>query len=1026
MLGQVDQDDSTNLPAGCADVCRNTDFTRDSPGVTAAGTRAGNCMIMQGADSPGTGLWDFQYEPETDAEDFFQMPLRFTLAGNWEQEKPVGSGRMQAIAAGMFTLPTKSHAIATQAGNKLWTAYSTLKKPTAWPSCFDPKTLNTDPMGMKAYGFRWVPRTFVYAGEVCTPSNASAGFDGNGHTYQAQNDGWTSLTAAGEPAWPTNEGGEVSENGLSAGQAPVLWKELTMVIANRLPEPAAAALTLVAGGGGFVSGRDVYIFLTLKNGIGETTAGTVAKVTTTAAGQGVQVTIPALAAMAGWLSQLASPYAVTTVGVYEADVASGAGMPAQSTFELVGTFAPGSTPVVGGSAAGSTAPLISTARITGGYFPTPTVQAILTREAGEGTFAAGRDVYFRLAWVNANGETPLGPSNYILDTNTNDAVLVEVDAQDEYPQLKQVNVYEADVETGAAEPPISAYRLAGTYAIPTPSTAMVTTTAAGKGAETTNGTGAGGDIVADTEDGGANGTQGYRFAVPCWVNRNETFSGFTRAAVSKYIVDEDGWEIAAFNVAVGPVNVVARAVNWSVADSTQSGPFFWIGLLNLQDTTQNVVYPKSFKSDGFTMIPTLINDNVTTSGVFNFTDEYLKSANSTTDRLRVTGAQQAIRVDYLKSAGRTALAGVPGYESGLWISLGGDYESFYADTSPVPIYTNSGERCWGCVEFRNQIYYMRERSCGVITPGTGDPASWDVTERWNEVGPCGPRAFDACGDFIIFVHRSGVYRYDGSGSPDLMTKEIPRMWGFVDWSRAETVCCTIDTDTHTVRMQMPVGLNGRMEFCLSYLEGWLNPIHFSTYAQREVSQEASRRWSFNDVSAYICRRIYRTVSIHEPLPLAPDGTTQKTSDFYISQLAYTSTIADGLVNARTPGRYDDNGGGIDWKYCTISAQAMQKPSKPEGVITSAIGNGPINPTFIPGRQRVDGPGYPQNALRCLPMDLTPDGQVDYTRKPERRLGEYWKVLYDNGKQPGVWGSIKKIMVYVIPVKAARGQLETGR
>ena len=101
MLGQVDQDDPTNLPVGCAAVCKNVDFTRDATGAgLSAATRAGNCLIAQGAKSPGTGLWDFQYEPESANDPFFQQVIRFTQSGVLERESPVGTGRMIPVPAG--------------------------------------------------------------------------------------------------------------------------------------------------------------------------------------------------------------------------------------------------------------------------------------------------------------------------------------------------------------------------------------------------------------------------------------------------------------------------------------------------------------------------------------------------------------------------------------------------------------------------------------------------------------------------------------------------------------------------------------------------------------------------------------------------------------------------------------------------------------------------------------------------------------------------------------------------------------
>lgn len=1163
MLGQVDQDDPTNLPLGCASTCRNTDFTRDSTGSSlSATTRAGNCLTAQGLPSPGTGLWDFQYEPNSATDLFFQQLIRFSMTGTLEREYPSGTGRMIPVPAGMFALPANSHKIDTQTANVVFSSYSSalfnptpLKTPSAGCSCYNPKTLNMDPLGMKPFGFYWAPMTYVYAGEVVCPSIQNSGQQGNGHTYQAQNSGWTSLTT--EPVWPLVEGskgGIVVETNVGAGNTPVTWKELTMVIANRIPAPPAPASLTLLSGGTFAANRTVYILLTFTNGMGETIAGPALSITTTAGAQSVQVPIPTLASLPGWLSQLAGPYAITGANVYEADVAMGDPAPPQSAFGLVGNSPLGTNAVVTGTAAGAAPPTLNSARITPGQLPTPTaepviarstagstvnppgapdlslvpggggfaaaqtvfilttltngsgettagaISAVTTTAAGQGVrvslatdygptvtgvniyetdapagggvppstafqlvgsfalgadpvitataagaappivntadlptgaFPAGRDVYVALTYSNSTGETPLGPSNAIIDTLANDAVQVTLSAVPEYPQITTINVYEADVPTGSTAPPNTAFSKVGSYTVP--AVEFILESATGPNPPISNTTGPGGNIAADTTDGGINGTQGYRYAVPAWMNRNETISGFTPAAVSKYIVDEDGWEISVFNVALGPLNIIGRVINWTVADGTQDGPFAWIGLVDLDVPTQNQVYPVSFQSDGITIVPTVFLDNVTTTGTFNFTDEFLTgeieagaTGNNTTDRLTLMAPPAAVRVDFLLTVNRLCLSGVPGYTSGHVISLEGDYESFDASTSALPISSSSGEIAWGVLEYRNQIYSMRERSGVVLTPGTGAPSSWDAKARWsgdagNGVGPCGPRAFAQNGQFIGFVHRTGFYKYNDT-TPDMMTKEVPRQWGLINWAAATTISVAIDDDTHTVRIQAPIGNSKvpNMEFCLSYMEGWQDPLHFSTYSQKEIVQEAARRWSFNDVSAYICKRIYRTIPNPPPLPLGDTGVQQTGSDFYISQLAYTTCDQSGIINARTPGRYDDNGTGIDWVYETTSAQAMQKPSKPEGLVTSAVGQGAINVTFIAGRRRMNDSSGAKRILRCAPIPLLPNGNVDFTSKPDRAIDEYWRVRYDNGKQPGVWASLKKATIYVIPTRQARG------
>ena len=77
------------------------------------------------------------------------------------------------------------------------------------------------------------------------------------------------------------------------------------------------------------------------------------------------------------------------------------------------------------------------------------------------------------------------------------------------------------------------------------------------------------------------------------------------------------------NIPTGPGNIINRTIGFSVADGTNVGPFFYI--------------PSATISASVSMTATVIADNTTTTGFFNFTDEFLEAETSTdmTDRLRV-------------------------------------------------------------------------------------------------------------------------------------------------------------------------------------------------------------------------------------------------------------------------------------------------------------------------------------------------------------------------------------------------------
>ena len=138
----------------------------------------------------------------------------------------------------------------------------------------------------------------------------------------------------------------------------------------------------------------------------------------------------------------------------------------------------------------------------------------------------------------------------------------------------------------------------------------------------------------------------------------------------------------------------------------------------------------------------------------------------------------------------------------------------------------------------------------------------------------------------------------------MMSKEVPKLWDSINWAAASTICVKIDEDTHTVIVLAPTGASPvpNQKFVLSYLEGWNNPIHFSTYSGKEISMDAARRWSPHDLAGFLCLRMERTLPPGGNAYL--DGPTWNSipdSSFQVSQLLFASSSPDGTVQARTPG-----------------------------------------------------------------------------------------------------------------------------
>lgn len=977
---------------------------------------------MQGVNqSPITGLAGCAFTPELANQVYFQAPIIFDLKGQLQIENPVGTGHMAKIPYDLFIPPANSHMIGAQTYNRLYMAFSNLLTPTSYCGVYDLFSQKLVPYGMKPVGFGWYAGATVLLGEVVSPSqiqNQSTVAVANGHLYRCVSPG---TTGANQPVWP------LSENVIVA-DGDVTWEEYTPVLANRIPAPGSkksggtlTALTDSPGSGTFSAALDVYIVLTFVNEQGEGIGSIPLKFTNTAANDQINVTTPALAGLAGWIRGLPSQYIPTGCQLYVASVATGSPAPPGTQYEQVagGPFALGTVqPVSGPSSSGIFPPTTNSARITGGMIPTPVVEPVIVRSSNAGTFPAGRDVYVLQTYTNAQGETLPGPASSIVDTQLDDAIVVTIAGLAGY-SITGVNVYEADVPTGTVFggsefPPFSQFALVAAGSQPG-ATLSITASATGTAPPTSNTTGVAGNIAQDTATGGVNASQGYRYAAILYENLFDTISGFTVGDVVRYDVDEDGWEISIFNVPTGPDYIKQRLVAFTVADGTSVGPFNYI--------------PFTITSDGIIQTATVLPDNTSSSATFNFTDEALIASIDVTDRLRVIAPQQCIDIYFSKSTNRIFQTGVPGAYSGHWASLAADPESYYGDTSEVVVGNDDGERAMCVREYRGVLYSLRERSGFEIQPTTGDPDTWSVPpQRWDKVGPCGPRAVDVCGQFMIFVHSSGIYKYEQE-SPELVSKELPRWWNTINWQAQQTIWCAIDMEQHEVHFGFPVGGSTvpNVDLTLNYEEGWANPLLFSRYSGKEITVEAARKFSVNNIQAYLGARIYRSIS-GQPSPVeGPVDTDQETQRQFISQFLYCSSGPDGTVQAIQPGTYNDNGAGIDCQYEGVAGQQMMVLSKLAGMNMNVRGNGTLFASYVMGAYRVNdwhGPN-PQDDSGCpYEVKLRPVGLQMVPTKgislgAPSRLSERWRPRWTNGAIADAWFSLKYAACYVNPMFASR-------
>jgi hypothetical protein len=966
--GLVDNDDPTVLPAGVAAVCKNCRFQ-----LTTVATRYGLQTALQGPNqTPITGLASLIYTPENPGETLFQVPMLFDTDGYLLVERPAGSGRLVRVRGPLVNQPSNAHAMVTEAYNRALIAYSDLKTPSAPINVYGLSTQQLDPYGQKPLGGAWLASTTYVVGEYVQPTATG----GNGHLYRCVTAG---TTAANEPAWPLTENATVTDGG-------VTWRELTPVLVNRLPAPNSPQPIRVAGGGTFVAGRDVYLVMTYLNAQGESIASAAGVLVNTNLDDAVQFALPSLASLAGWIQGLAAQYQPTAVNVYEADVATGAAAPSSASFALVGSSVLGVTSTVTSTATGIAPPSSNTARVTpGGLQPpgTPTVE----RASGSGTFPAGRDVYIIATFTNTAGETLPSVAGVLTDTVLDDAVQVPIPST--LYQVTGVNLYEADVPTGDPAPATNTYALVGAFQPLT--TATITATASGPPPPVSNTSGAGGNIAPDS------GT-GLRYASIAFTNRNGNLSP-TVTAFTSISVDIPGEQLYMANIPVGPSNIINRTIGFTIADGTSAGPFFYI--------------PSATMSAGVSMTATEIDDNSTTTGFFNFTDEFLEGETSTdmTDRLRCVLPPSAVDVYYSPSNDRVVLSGVDGYGSGHYISLAADSESYYGDTSPLQVANGNGQRCICAREFQGTLYSLKERSGFTISPTATDPSTWSVQQRWEGVGPCGPRAVCVTNEFMFFVHRSGAYAYaPGQPEPQLMTKEIPTLWSLINWDYEHLIWCCVDDENKEIRIGVPMGdaTVPNQTLTMNYMEGLAGPIHFSQYTDREVAMGGTRKWSLDDIAGSVAVRCERSLAQNaSPFPALRQ-----------SQVLIGSSSPDGTVQMVATGVYNDNGSGIDCQYETTCTQDLMAVSMLGGVSINALGEGSMSVSVMVARGYKDSPQPSGREIMLPPFALTPENWKGYSGGA-RGQNERFRLRFTNGTAANAWFALKYCNLFTRPLFSGR-------
>jgi len=588
-----------------------------------------------------------------------------------------------------------------------------------------------------------------------------------------------------------------------------------------------------------------------------------------------------------------------------------------------------------------------------GTKPTSGFTLSTTRVPGAGAFAAGRDIYLAATLrvpdqsgveIETNGVSGIVFQNTVL----NDRFQVKVATvlrswlTNLPPAFAPLNweLYQADVATGAASPALSTYRkvAGGPQNLALGTTVNVDNTAGGTVFPVVGGTSA---LVAPSPGNvpwptGVTASGAQRWMVVLFVNRNGYISGMTSPSAVEFNVAgglagagpshipvgfNNGAQIRAVNIPLGPTpHTAQRILAFTAAGSSSAGPYFYV--------------PANDVSNGIAITSTVINDNVTTSGVFNFTDTYLQALignANVTNNFRLIQLPGCADIQFMRSIGRL-LYQADVIPDGWYVSLANNPEAVYGDTGLVIVAQGNSisGRAITSREWRGQVYLLKERSGYVMSPGSSDPSTWSVQERWVGSGPCGSRAVDVCSRFMAYAHRSGLYIYQGN-QPYPITREISKLWARINWNFAQNIVVHVDDEEKEIRVAVPLDqsilnnvilkCNYRQSHDPTLNEEFAAPFHMS-FSGKLVASPIARKWSIDDIAANVIFRAERTLV--NPAPLL-DASILNT------QIMLGGSNADGTVNVILPYVYNDNGGGIDCVIETATHEELMAVNQLGGV-----------------------------------------------------------------------------------------------
>jgi len=353
--------------------------------------------------------------------------------------------------------------------------------------------------------------------------------------------------------------------------------------------------------------------------------------------------------------------------------------------------------------------------------------------------------------------------------------------------------------------------------------------------------------TAATTDTVGNVDTGIRYLVMFGQTATNYQTGFTNSAAIAVNVTQSGWPIQALRIPTGPYNWTARIIAASVSGASAAGPFNYI--------SQTDIESPGFNQPNVAITATIVPDNVTTTGLFNFTDTYLPGATNVTNYFDIIQLPPSVDVYFAKTIQRNVYTGAVGFQSGHLFSDQGNPEEVRIPGGNFQVAENDGDRTVCYREIRGIGYSFKENSGFEVITSGADPSTWIPRQSWAGNGPVGPAAIDIGGqddsEFAIWAHRSGLYLFAGQ-HPQLISREQQDTWDSINWDYGHLIKVRIDQVRRLVHILCPINgsqtINCRL--VMNYYFGTGDPVVFVQRRGILVPNVEGRKWSQDDFSGF--------------------------------------------------------------------------------------------------------------------------------------------------------------------------------